>query len=261
MGLELPRAFDNPIKEKLGRLLKVQDAFHLELLSKTKQDALNAFLATLVDAKDGVAPPATTPKAAMAVVLFAQFFDESTSTLKKVDEVSLVPVVLEREVARFQQEAAAVDVRAQKERVALLEQKARALRKQVEYFLRSEDARGKLAADTMSAKLPPALLSSPVQGAKLVADDERQRLWLTLASYLQADAAQAEVVSVDLRLAATDRAALLAYTEANINAWRTLIDAHVNQLGAWSKAGIKASEITAAVQALAAWWIGYGVNK
>ena len=66
---------------------------------------------------------------------------------------------------------------------------------------------------------------------------------------------------MDLKLAATDRAATLAYTEANINAWRTLIDSHVNQLEAWSKAGIKASEITATLQALAAWWIAYGVNK
>lgn len=248
------------LKDRLTKLLQAQDVFHVELLSQTKQESLNAFLATLVDAKDGTAPPATSPKAAMAVVLFSQFFDEATSTLKKIDEVSLVPVVLEREVARFQQEAAAVDIRARRDRVALLNLRAKVLRKQVEYFLKAEDARGTLTESTLSESVSAALLGGGNDTSK-VADDQRQQLWLALAFYLQGDALRWEVNSVDMKLAATDRAASLAYTEANVNAWQTLVNAHVNQLEVWAKAGIKVSEITAALQALAGWWIAYGVNK
>lgn len=249
------------LKEKLTLLLHAQDVFHVELLSQIKQDSLNAFLATLVDAKDGTAPPATSPKAAMAVVLFAQFFDETTSTLRRVDDVSLVPVVLEREVARFQQEAAIVDIQARRDRVALLELRAKILRKQVDYFLKAEDARGELKGSTLAAKVSAVLLGVASKKEPKVEDDQRQQLWLSLASYLQADAVQSEVHSVDLKLAATERAASLAYTEASINAWRTLVNGHVNQLEAWAKAGIRASEIAATMQALATWWIAYGVNK
>lgn len=249
------------VKKNLLLLLNAQDVFHLELLNQTKQDAVNAFLSTLTDAKDGAAPPVTSPKAAMAVVLFSQFFDEASGSLKATDEVSLVPLVLEREVARLQQEALTVDIQAQRDRVALLDQRAKVLRKKVEYFLRAEDARGSLAATTLDSNLSAALLGGVGKNNQKVKDDERQQLWLSLGSYLQADAVQAEVHSVDLKLAATDRAAALAYTESNIHAWRTLIDSHVSQLEAWSKAGIKSSEITATLQAVAAWWIAYGVNK
>lgn len=276
------------LESNLKKLLDLQnyDVFHFELLSKVKQDSLNAFLATLADAKDGTPPPATSPKAAMAVVLFSQFFDDTKFTLKQTEDAGIAPIVLQKEVARLQQESAAADIGARKARVALLQQRAKVLRDQFDLFVQAEEARGSLTRETSEARVEDALLgtsgnpagSNPGpaglqakisrksgidsrQAQSGVDDDQRLSLWLSLGNYFRADAAQASLAAIDLKLAAADRVAELAYTEANVNAWRSLIDVHVNQLALWSKAGIKGSDITSALQTIAAWWIANGVNK
>ena len=269
------------LKKNLQNLLHLQnnDVFHFELLSQLKQDSLNAFLTTLADAKDGVPPPATSPKAAIAVVLFSQFFDETKATLKQVDDAGIAPIVVQKEVARIQQESATADISAKKARVALLQQRAKVLRDQFDLLVQAEESRSVLTTATSMARVDDALLGaagvpagSPAKTTKKahaegsnpsggVDDNQRLALWLAIGNYLRADAAQATLATIDLKLAASDRVAVLAYTEANINAWRSLIDAHVAQLVAWSKAGVKGSDITSTLQTIAAWWIAHGVNK
>lgn len=248
------------LKSNLDKLIALQkkDVFHFELMSQVKQDAANAFLTTLSNSKDGTPPPATSPKAAMAVVLFAQFFDNTSAKLKQTEEAGIAPIVLEKEVARLQQESALADIAVRKARATLLQQRASVLRNQFDLLVQAEDARGALPPAIGNALVEDALLNTK---KKKVDDDQRQALWLALGHYLRLDATQSTVATIDLKLSATDHMAELAYTEANIHAWKSLIDAHINQLTAWSKAGIKGSDITSTLNSIAAWWIAFGVNK
>lgn len=249
----------NELKNNLEKLisLKRSDVFHFELFSQTKLDALDAFLTTLSEAKSGTDPPATSPKAAMAVVLFSQFFDETKKTLKTTEDAGIAPILMEKEVARLESEAAMADINAKKAEVALLKQRANILREKFNLFVQAEDSRSQVTIETSKSKFESVL------GKSLGEDELNQRmtLWICISQYLRSESLQASLHAVDLKRASAIRVSALAYHEANINAWQSLIDAHVNQLSAWSKAGIKGSDITTVLQTLAAWWIAIGVNK
>ncbi|HEY8608311.1 MAG TPA: hypothetical protein VIM12_14445 [Noviherbaspirillum sp.] len=258
------------LADLLPKLMKAEDVFSVQFLADKEQDALNAFLATIRNTPAGEQPPAESSRAAMALVLLPDLFDETKAQLAEANKASLMPLILQKDLSKIKYDAASREIATRELRVALLQQQEALLREQVASFIDLD----MLVAEKLSPSLlgqpmvevltPPELPGAPSRPARAKATTSEQRadVWKAVALYVDTGVRKGgEFKKIALRLNALDDEILLGYSEANVAQWNTLVGANVDQLAAFGAAGIRPEQIGAFINSLSLLWIGAGVNK
>lgn len=230
---------------------KGKNVYTLRFLSQARADSLQQFLATVADAKPDQPLSKDASKAAVALVLLPNLFDETQKGLAEAKTPTLTPLVLRMQYEKIRYDAATRDISAQEARVALLNQKLALQTEQAQLYVKAMSGFDKQFAN----KTLEESLGS--EGNK----DRKNSLLNGTGAYLDADTrVEGEVIKVQYRMdyAAHERA--IAYAEANASQWQALIGSSVDQLSDYGTSGVKPEMLISLFNSLTLLWIGMGVN-
>jgi hypothetical protein len=256
------RAAAEKVQDLLEKIKMADDIFSVQFISDKEQDALNEFLGTITDAPAGKTPPADSPKAAMALVLFPDLFDQAKKQLANADKASLVPLILQKNLSKIAYDSVTREIETRKLRISILEQQATLLRQQVVTFIEVDN----LVTSKNFAPLlqkPMVNVLQPTSTSSTAAVDDDQRIWVWKAAAMSTDAGVrhgSEVSKLQFKLNALENEITLGYAEANITQWNTLVSSNVDQMATFAATGIKTEQILALINSLTLLWIGVGVN-
>jgi hypothetical protein len=262
--------------EKIQKLLAIvkqaKDVFSIQFISDKEQDALDEFLTTVKDTKEGETPKAGSSKAAMAVVLFPDLMKAAQAKLDDAGRVSLAPLVLQKNISQIAYDSATRDIETRATRIQLLRQQADLLREQVRLYVEQDGVISAMNHDLLRMSMVDAL--APLQKAADGRDkpsgkdkpfiptiEDKMKVWTSLATYIdQGTRSGGEVSRIGFKLHALESEILLAYSEANVTQWDALISSNVSQVAAYGASGIKVEQITALINSATLLWIGAGVH-
>jgi hypothetical protein len=248
------RAAAAKLQKAAAALAKLDDVFSARFLSEARRDSLAEFLSAVAETPPGQAPPQTASKAAAALVLLPEAFDETRGSLAEARRPSLVPLLLRKNHEQLNLEAATRRIASQEMRVDLHEARLAKLTEQA--------AQLKGARDAMSRILPrlqPTTIIDVAGGSG--SREDKRSLFEALALYLDAGGRlTAEERKLEYRQFALAHEEALALAEVNVLQWDSLIDTTVGQVAAFGKSGIRAEHILALINSLTLLWIGIGVN-
>ncbi len=228
-----------------------------DALAEIKQESLNDFLKSIKDAKPGEAPPADTGKAAAVVILFADYFDQTSKRFKASDDYGLAAMVLERKLAELEQARVQRAIAVNEQRVELAKRTMQVLELQLESYL-TADVYATQAIDAAG----PRMFRTFMLGK--TAADVQTREWVAAAIVGLSEGGITYAAELDRLTAqenALERLNALTASEMSLQAWNTLIGSNVDQLAVWAGTGIKQEQISQLINNLAAMFIAYGVNK
>ncbi|MGE5490312.1 MAG: hypothetical protein ACM31P_03405 [Actinomycetota bacterium] len=252
------------LKKNFDILIEAQDPFSIEFVSAKKQESIDKFLAAVADTSTDKAPPADTSRAALALILFPKFFDNAEKEMADADTVSLAPLVLQKALAKIDQDVAARDIATRYARIALLQQKLDVLTRQADAYYDVDAVATSMTDASLKTPIKVMLASDadkPVAGSSPTLD-ERVRIWKLFAKYIDTGTRlEAESRKIDYRLLALANEQQLTLAESNVAQWNTLISANIDQMAAFGASGIKAEQIVSLINSLSLLWIGSGVNK
>lgn len=228
-----------------------------DALAEIKQESLNDFLKSIKDAKPGEAPPADTGKAAAAVILFADYFDQTSKRLKATADYGLAAMVLERKLAELEQARVQRAIAVNEQRVELAKRTIQVLELQLESYL-TADAYATQAIDAAGSRIFRTFMQGKT-GA-----DVQTREWVVAAIVGLSEGGITYAAELD-RLKAQENALqrlnALTASEMSLQAWSTLISSNVEQLAVWAGTGVKQEQLSQLINNLAAVFIAHGVNK
>lgn len=226
-------------------------------VAELKQESLNDFLKSIQDAKPGEAPPADTGKAAAAVILFADYFDQNTKRFKQSDEYGLAGIVLERKLAELEQARVQRAIAVDEQRVELAKRIVQVLELQLESYV---------YADAFASKAIKAAGTKTFRtfmvGKEAATVGTRKDVAAAIARLSEGGITHAaDLDRLKAQENALERLNALTSSEMSLQAWNTLIGSNVDQLAVWAGSGIKQEQISQLINNLAAVFIAYGVNK
>lgn len=226
-------------------------------LAEIKQESLNDFLKSIKDAKPGEAPPADTGKAAAAVILFADYFDQTSKRFKASADYGLAAMVLERKLAELEQARVQRAIAVNEQRVDLAKRTMQVLELQLESYL-TADAYATQAIDAAG----PRMFRTFMLGNTAADLQTRERVAAAIVGLSEGGITYAsELDRLKAQENALERLNALTASEMSLQAWNTLIGSNVDQLAVWAGTGIKQEQISQLINNLAAVFIAYGVNK
>lgn len=191
---------------------------------------------------------------------------DAQKKLDDTDKVSLVPLVLQKNISKIAYDAATRDIETRELRIALLKQQEALLLQQVVKFVELDAAIAKMNPDLLRMPMtevlaaPEKAVAGKSKAFKPTIDD-KMSVWTSVATYIdQGTRTGGEVTKIGFKLNALEVEGLLGYSEANATQWDTLISSDVNQLAVYGGAGIKVEQITALINSVSLLWIGAGVH-
>lgn len=222
-----------------------------------KQEALIDFLKSIRDAKPGEAPAADTGRAAAAVILLADYFDQTSRRFKASTDYGLAAVVLERKLAELEQARVQRAIAVNEHRVELAKRTVQVLELQLENYL-TADAYAMQAINAAG----PQMFQIFMLGKTAADAQTREQAAAAIVGLSEGGITQAtELDRLKAQDNALERLNALTASEMSLQAWNTLIGSNVDQLAAWAGTGTKNEQISRFVNSLAALLIAYGVNK
>ena len=242
------------LQASLKLLVDASDVFAVQFLSQERRDSLNAFLAAVADTPAGQEAPAGSSRAAMALILLPDLFDNARQSLADARKPSLVPLLMRKNHEQLNLEAANRDIAAQETLVELARAKLSALTEQARQLQRTLDAIGPTSPEATSARLAVV--------GKMKSVEDRRRIFQALGLYMDAQGRlTAEVKKFDYKRSAALHERSLSLAEVNVLQWNSLIGTTVDQMADFGTTGIKAEQIVGLLNSLTLLWIGSGVNK
>lgn len=241
------------LKKNLKVVIDSGDQFGVKFLAQERRDSLNAFLAAVADTKSEEAPPAGSSRAAMALILVPDAFDNARQSLADANKPLLVPLVMRKNYEQLNLEAANREIAAQETLVALSRARLSAMTEQAIALQSALDTLKPISSDARNVKV------AHVGTLKEVED--RRRIFQALALYFDAEGRlTAEVKKFDYKRSAVLQERQLSLAEVNVMQWNSLIGTSVDQLADYGTTGIKAEQVLALINSLTLLWIGSGVN-
>jgi len=232
--------------------------FLKEVVLDAKLESLNAFFKSLKDAKPGEDPPAPTGKAAAAVILFSNYFDETGKALKRAQGYGVAGLVLERRLAEIEQERVKRKIAVQQQQVALTEAIAQLTEQQLDVYIDADITFSMLSDDSREAQVHTILVGNDSK----VTPRDREFYYRSITAYIDSGPLISTAIE-KLKAQSTSLMRMDAVTasETSLKSWSALIGTNVDQLAIWAASGIKSEHILQFINSLAAVYIAYGVNK
>ena len=251
---ETVQAAAKKLQDSLKLLVSASDVFAVKFLSQERRDSINAFLAAVADTPAGKEAPPGSSRAAMALILLPDLFDNARQSLADAKKPLLVPLLIRKNHEQLNLEAANRNIAAQETLVELGRAKLDALAAQAGQLQRSLDAIGPISAEAKSARVADV--------GKLNSVEDRRRIFQALGLYLDAHGRlAAQVKGFDYKRDAAVHERSLSLAEVNVLQWNSLIGTTVDQLADFGTTGIKPEHVVGLFNSLTLLWIGSGVNK
>ena len=267
------------LQEKIGNLQKAakdiitaaqlapNNPFLAELAAKVKKDSILDFFKAVKAAEPGKAPPETSPKAAKALVLFANAVDKNKERMEVAYGYSAVAMVLEERLAEIEEQRAARQGAVLKQHLALATEMAAAMVSSLQGYSKASALLSGIADRYPGANLHAALVGKPVvaagaaNAAPMPADD-RMRLWEGVGGYLYSHGeALQRTKMVQAQEIALERAERIKQSELNLAVWDASVSTSMDLLEQWSAMGLKADDFYKFAHAFFTAAIAAGVNK
>lgn len=245
------------LKIALAVLVKAQDAFSKQFVTKERLDKLETAL-TDIAANSNSKPPEGSSKAVVAAILVPQIADDARAVAAANRVPATLPLIIMLNIERLRLEAATREVKsleAEEELSQAIVDALLAQALQVHQNLTFLDSNAKDIAGL------------PVLAAFAKADtadtaDKKEAMYTAAANYLDAiGRLDARYYRLEYMRIATIHERSLARSEVNAAQWESLIDSVVNQAAAHSAGGLKASDFYGLISALGIVWIGHGTNQ
>jgi hypothetical protein len=253
--------------DKVGKvidaLLKADDAFSLKLVSETRRDSIDNFFAVLAT-PEGQALPKDAPKAALALKIIPELFDQAGTALADANKPLLVPLVMRKNHEQLNVEALTREIAAKETRLDIQRSRLELLRAKGRRLSEAKDAYTGVSATLVSAKLGDvdgAECTEPEATGSKGCADQRASVRSAAARYFDATGRlDTEARKAQYKAYGAMYEEALGLAEVNVLQWDALIGASVDQLASYGRSGIKAEHILALINSLTLLWIGSGVN-
>jgi hypothetical protein len=255
---KLTSAIDN-VRKQVDNLEKAQNAFALQFISQEKVDAIDKLVDIINKANSDGKLPDDASEGAKTFVVIQNLAEEAKKSLDDAKRPLAIPIILNRNAAQLNLEAANREIAILKSRVELSKQIVDALYDQATRYHQAL-----LAINSMNRNNHDAIYKASGVTAFTSAGTSDDREKVTLAAIYYLDGVyrlDARRYKLEYSRIATFHEVSLAYSEVNVKQWNSLIGSSVEQVAASAAGGIKSETIVSLLNTIGIFYIGHGVNK
>jgi hypothetical protein len=237
------------------------DAFSTAFISKERLDALDKFVSTVTKASADGKLPDDASEAAKAFILLPQLMDDAKKSLAEAKKPLILPLMIRRNMEQLKLDGANKEIAILEARGQLSSALVDTLYAQAVQMWRAKEA---LASDGSngSVDMRTVLPLKMVDAFAKASPDQREILYHSVSMYSDAlNRLGAKRYRLEYQRLATYQEVSLSYAEVNLKQWSTLIGGSVDQVAESASLGIKPETISALLNTIGTFYIGYGVNK
>jgi hypothetical protein len=245
----------------VGLLDEANDAFSMAFISKERLDALDKFATTVTKASADGKLPKDASESAKAFILLPKLMDDAKKSLAEAKKPLILPLMIRRNIEQLKldganKEIAILEARAQLSQAIVDTQYAQAVQMwRANVALTSDGSEG-------SIDMRPVLPLKMVDAFAKASPNQRELLYHSISMYSDAlNRLGAKRYRLEYQRIATFQEVSLSYAEVNLKQWSALIGGSVDQVAESASLGIKPEAISALLNTIGTFYIGYGVNK